>query len=174
VSLFLRVIGITNAALWFGSALALLLIVNPGFSSPAMAEILPVSHSGAAAQILLKRFYEVQYCCGAVAFGHLLLESLYTGKPWGRWVVFLVVGVISLNLFSGNVTQPKLERLHLESYGQRSTPQQRKEANQSFRSWGNLLNFSNFILTLGLWLHLLEVHSPGILTRFTGAGKLGG
>jgi hypothetical protein len=174
VSFFLRLIGITNAALWFGSTLFLELGIMPAFSSGEMAHLLPASHAGAAAQLVWERYFVVQYWCGGVGLAHLVAESLYTGKPWRRWNLYLVLLLLALGIFEGQFVEPRLERLHLEIFGMRSTPQQRQSAKASFRVWENCLLSMNYFLTAGLVLHLLEVNTPGMSTRLAGAGKFRG
>jgi len=174
VFFFLRLIGITNAALWFGSAISVALIVGPAFSSSEMLRILPRSHSGAAAQVVVSQFFVLQYWCGGVALAHLLSESLYAGKPWKRWNVFLVAALFGLQLLSGLVVEPKLQRLHLEIYGIRSTPRQREFAGHSFRLWQGVLQTSNLLVAIGLWGHLWEIGTAKSTAKFVTSGKFRG
>lgn len=162
---FLRLLGITNAAIWFGAAIFLTFGVGPAFFSADMLSILPRSHAGAAAQIVLERYFVLQYWCGGIALAHLSGEWLYAGRPLRRWVLYLVLGLIGLGLEGGLVMQPKLQKLHLEIYGVRSTPQQREQAGKSFKAWHAVAQMANLLVTLGLFVHLLQV------TAFTAPGR---
>lgn len=139
-----------------------------------MLKILPRSHSGAAAQVLLDRYFIVNYWCGGIALGHLLLEWLYAGKPLQRWTPYLVTGLLAVSLFSGLSAKPRLARLHLEIYGRRSTPQQREQAGKSYGAWRRAVRFCNVVLVLGVWVHLWEISRVGTTARFVPAGKFRG
>lgn len=174
MSFFLRLTGITNSAVWFGTTLFFVAAAWPAFSSEEMRRILPLSHSGAAGLLLLDRFFFFQYLCGGIALGHLVLEWLYAGKPLQRWSLFLVAGMLAVSLFSGLSAKPKLSKLHLEIYGRRSTPQQREEAGKSYRAWHGAARVCNVILVLGIWVHLWETSQPGSTSRFVMPGKFRG
>jgi Domain of unknown function (DUF4149) len=161
VSFFLRLTGILNGAVWFGTAVFFMVAVWPGFSSAEMLRILPRSHSGAAAQVILSRYCVLQYCCGIIALGHLVLEWLYAGIPLRRWIVYWVGGLLGLALFSGMVVQPRLARRHLDFYGVRSTPQQRQEASRYLPIWHGLVQVNNGIMVLGLGVYMWQIASAG-------------
>jgi hypothetical protein len=168
VLFFLRLTGITTAALWFGAAVFFSTAIWPAFSSEAMAKILPPSHSGAAAEILLARYFSLQYWLGGVALCHLVLEWLYAGKSLQRYSLYLVVGLLGLSLFNGHVVEPRLRKLHLEIYGRRSTPQQREQASGSFRVWSSVVHVSQLIAVVGLWAYLWDVSSAGKQSQIRG------
>jgi hypothetical protein len=174
VSFFLRLIGILNAAVWFGTAVFFAVAVWPGFFSTDMLRILPLSHSGAAAQVILGRFCILQYWCGGIAVGHLVLERLYAGKPLQRWIVYWVAGLFAVGLFDGLIVRPSLAQIHLEFYGVRSTPRQREQASKSLRLWQELLRLSNAVVVLGLGFYVWESTNAGTGARFVGAVKLRG
>jgi hypothetical protein len=166
VSFFLRLTGILNAAAWFGTAVLFTVAVWPGFDSAQMLKILPRSHAGAAAQVMLERYCIVQYCCGAIALAHFVLEWLYAGKSLQRWIVYWVTGLLGLTLFSGVVVQPRLALRHLEFYGVRSSTQQREQAGRSVRIWEALVQVSNVIAVLGLGVYVWESANAGTGARF--------
>jgi hypothetical protein len=166
VSFFLRILGILNTAVWFGTAVFFTVAVWPGFASAEMLRILPLSHSGAAAQVILERYCWVQYWCGAIALTHLTLEWLYAGKSLQRWIVYGMTGLLGLGLFTGLVLEPKLSRRHLEFYGLRSTPQQREEAGKSLRVLQGLVQVTNVLTMLGLGICIWEISSSGTGPRF--------
>ena len=165
MSFYLRLLGITNAALWFGATAFVVLGAGPAFSSPAMLQILPPSHSGAAAQVLVRHFSVLQYWCGGIALVQLLVSWLYTGTTWKRWSLYLVLGLFALGLLDGQIVQPRLQRMHLELYGRLSTPQQRENAALSSRRWQRAAQASHVAGMLGVWLYLLEISRAGALPR---------
>ena len=174
VSFFLRLTGITNAAVWLGAALFYTAAVSPAFFSSEMLRILPPLHAGAAAQVLAHDFYVLQYWCAAIALAHLVVEWLYAGKPVPRWSAYLVIGLLALALFNGLLAQPRMKRLHLERYGRYSTPQQREKAGQWYGVWQTAVHLVNVCVILGVWVHLWEVSSSGTIARFVGAAKYQG
>jgi hypothetical protein len=174
VSFFLRLIGIANAAIWFGTTIGLLTAVWPAFYSPAMLRILPPSHAGAAAQVVMERFLAVHYGCGVIALAHLAMESAYAGKAWHRWINFLVLGMVALTLATGLWLEPKVKKLHLEQYGMRSTPSQKLAAGQSIRAWQSVMHLAGWLGAIGLWVYLWEISGVGGGVRFVAAAKLRG
>jgi hypothetical protein len=158
VPLFLRLTGITNAALWFGATILWLGAVWPAFSSAEMMKILPPSHAGAAAHIVLDRCLKVQCWCGGIGLAHLLADRLYTGKPWRRGVLILVLGLFALGLFNSVSAAPRLKRLHYEIYGLRSTPVQREQARHSLGVWQGLLRFAGVLEAAGLWAYVWQLN----------------
>lgn len=139
-----------------------------------MLKILPVSHSGAAAQVLLGGYFVLHYWCGGIALVHFLLEWLYAGKSLQRWIVYLIAGILALGLFGGLLIEPKLTRLHMEIYGIRSTPQQREQASRSFRVWKGAMHMANMAAILGLWVYVLETSNALTGARFVSTGKFRG
>jgi hypothetical protein len=139
-----------------------------------MLEILPPAYSGAVAQVVLERFYAVQFWCCGIALSHLLMEWLYAGKPLRHWPTYLVLGLLALSLLSGLIVQPKLKRLHRDVYGVRSTPAQREQGRRSTRLWEGTLQFANFMTVAGLWVYLWRINSGVNSMRFVSAGKLRG
>ena len=171
---YLKFIGITNAAVWLGASLFFICRVEPAFASPEIAAILPPSHAGATAQILLERYFSLHCWCGGLALVHLLGEWLYSGRPLRRWALYLVLGLFGWGLVGSFWLQPKLQKLHLEIYGVRSTPPQRQQASKSFKIWHALNRGTNLAALLGIWVFLLQSAAAGSTPRFLGSGKFRG
>jgi hypothetical protein len=174
VFLFLRVIGVTNAAIWFGSAIFFTVAAGPAFFSEEMLRILPRSHAGAAAQVVLERYFVFHQWCGGIALVHLLTEWLYASKPLARWTLYLVLALFGLGLIGGHYFQPKLQKLHLEIYGMRATEPQREQARKSFKIWHGVAQTTNLFMALGLFAYLLHVTAAGNSSRFVSANKFRG
>lgn len=171
---FLKLVGVTNAAIWLGSSVALVCVVAPAFYSGEMLRLLPVSHAGAAGLIVGSHYHVLHYVCGSIAIAHLTGEWLYTGKRLDRWPTYLVAGLFALALFAGQMVQPKLESRHLEMHGVRSTPQQRERARGAYRSWQAVMYMTNVMMILGLTTYVWQVTSSGITPRFGSTTKLRG
>lgn len=172
--LFLRCSGILIAAAWFGSAVSFVLSVAPAFSSVTMLKLLPVSHAEAASQLVADRFLTAQYLCGLLALAHMIGEKLYTGRPFQRLSLGLVLGLLALALISATWIQPKLKRYHLDMFGTRSTPQQRVHGQRSFAIWNGILTGGSIFMILGLSIHLLQTVASDPSQRFVVGGKFRG
>ena len=169
VSWFLRLAGITNAAVWFGTTVFFVLGVWPTFASVDMSKILPPLHRGAAAYVMMERYFWVQYSCGALAVVHWLVEWLYSGKSLQRWTFYWIVVVLVLELWSGLWVEPKLRRGHLEIYAPRSTAQQRQRASRSLDFWKTAIQISNVVVISGVWAYVWEQSRPAAAPRFVAA-----
>lgn len=171
---FLRLLGVLNAAVWLGAAVAFVCVIGPAFVSSAMRNVLPLSHAGAAELIITKHYFVLEYCCGLIALAHLVAEWLYAGKPIHHWPTYLVAALFTVAVLNGQMVQPKLQRSHLEMYGVRSTPQQRSRATEAFRSWQVALHAANVLMILGLTTYVWQVTSVGITPRYVSATKFRG
>jgi hypothetical protein len=174
VLFFLRCIGIINAAAWLGATLFSCVILAPSLASDSMRAILPPSHAGRAWQIVLERYFVLQYWCGGIAVVHLLAEWLYTGRPLKPWAVYLALGLLGLGLAGGLWLRPKVIKLHLDLYGVRSTPQQRENARHPLRNWERILQASQYLAAIGLLVHLIQTSGPVGAPRFLNGNKFKG
>lgn len=172
--LFLRWLGILTAAAWFGAAVSFALAVGPAFSSDAMLKLLPASHAEAAAQIVADRFLTAQYLCGLLALAHMVGGKLYTGRPIQRASLCLTVGLLGLALISASLFQPKLKKNHLDTFGTRSTPQQRIQGQRWFGIWNFISTSANVVMILGLSVHLLQTVSSEASYRYIAGPKIRG
>lgn len=168
---FLRLVSVTNAALWFGAVVFFTFGAAPGFFSEEMLTLMPRSHAGAAAMVLLKRYYLLQYVCASLAVAHLVAEWLYAGKPLRRATFYLVLGLTALVLCQGIWLQPKLAGLHLAMYGQRSTAEQRLHAQKTFGLWHGTAAVLNLLVAAGLLVHVWRATEPDTPLRLPGSPK---
>lgn len=174
VLVFLRCLGITNAAVWFGAAIFFTAAIAPSFYSRELLGILGEAHAGGAAQIAWERYFALQFWCGGIAVAHLIVERLYTGQLLRHWPVYLVVALFGWALMAGLWLQPKLTRLHVQTYGLMSAPQQRERAQKSYRTLHGMVKGMNAIVILGLFVHLIDVTSSGAPPRLIGTTKFRG
>ena len=116
-------------------------------------------YSGGVAQILFRRYFVVQYVCGAVAMLHLLAEKLYLGRALPRFGSALVLGMLGFGLIGGLWLEPRMEGLRQTRYfGQ--TQEQKETARHSFGLWHGLSQVANLFVISGLLVHLVRVTRP--------------
>lgn len=163
---FLRILGVLNAALWFGASVFFTFFVGPAFFSEAMLNLLGRPHAGAAAQIVLERYFLLQLLCGLVALGHLVGESLYLSRPIFRWSLSLVAAIFILGLVGGYGIQPKLKQLHLQMYAVNTTPAVKETARKAFRLWHGLSWAVNLVALGGITVYLFRIARQGDNSRY--------
>ncbi len=167
----LRFIGLLNAAVWFGAAVFFTVSAGPVAFSQEMKDLLGSKnypyYSAAISQILVGRYYYLQFACGLLALLHLLAEWLYFGKSPARIRFALLIGLVSLSLLGGAWLQPKLKHL-TQQY---TRPEAREAADRSFRTWHNASQMVNWLTVAGLAVYLWRVANPRETTRFVSATK---
>lgn len=171
---FLRFFGLLNAAVWLGGAISFTIALGPAFFSKEMTAIVPAPWNGAAAQIVIHRYFILLNCCGAIALVHLFLETLYSGKAVERLTLGAVVVVLALSLSGGFWLQPKLRTLHVQKYSTQVSKETRVRATRSFKIWHGVSQTMNLIVIGGLLIYLWRISSPPNTTRFTSATKFRG
>jgi hypothetical protein len=163
---FLRFLGVTNAALWFGASVFFTLAVGPAFFSDRMQDLLGRPHAGAAAQLVLERYFLLHQLCGAIALFHLVAEALYLGRMIHRLALTLLLALLALGLIGGYAIQPRLQSLHTAKYHPATTEEDRVQAEVSFRVWHGLSWTLNLILLGGVWVHLMRVTRAPDTSRY--------
>lgn len=171
---FLRFIGLLNAGIWLGAAVSFTIALGPAFFSAEMKSILPPPYNGAAAQIIIKRYFILLYCCGAIALIHLILEKLYSGKAIERLTMGALALAISFGLLGGIWLQPKLRELHLRKYNSGSSVEVRAEADRTFKTWHGVSQTMNLLVMAGLLVYFWRVSSQTNSSRFISSNKFRG
>ena len=161
---FLRIIGVVNAAIWFGSAIFVVIGV-PGIFALAAAKILSKPDAGLAAQSVLARFFILQYGCAAIALGHFFADRFLLGRPARRSTLGLLIALSSLVLLGGFWLQPKLRNLHHTKYWG-TVPAEQNQAAQSFGLWHGVSQIGNLLVIGGLFLYFVRVTDPKESERF--------
>lgn len=164
MSVFLRLVGIVNAAIWFGSAIFFASVVLPVVFSH---EILTLFHentgspfySGAVAQALFARYFALQMICGAIAICHLFAEKLYLGRALPRFGMGLVVALFCLGFIGGFGVAPHMRDLRQTRYFGRTT-EEKERAHHSFDMWHGFSEVVNVFVIVGLFVHLVRVTRP--------------
>jgi hypothetical protein len=172
---FLRFVGLLNAAVWFGAAVFFTFWAGRAPFSPEMQALLgPANYpyfSGAIAQIMIARYFNLQIFCSIVALVHLAAEWLYLGRFPRGFRIGLVLGLCLAVLAGGFWLQPKMKKLHALKY---STSQQvgiRQAADRSFRAWHGVSMTVNLLVVAGLAIHLWFVANPADATRYVSTGR---
>jgi uncharacterized RDD family membrane protein YckC len=164
VSGFLRLVGLINAAIWFGAGLFFAAGILPAIFSNEMRGVFHETaadpyYSGAVAMLLFRRFFILQYVCGAIALLQLLAEKTYQGKPFPRIDGGLVMVLLALGLTGGFWLQPKMEGLRETRYFG-ATPELKEQARHSFGLWHGLSQATNMLILGGLLAHLVRMSRP--------------
>jgi len=170
----LRFVGLLNAAIWLGSGVFFTFGAGPAMFSQDMKQLLGASftpYSGLIAMILIKRFFVLQYLCASIALLHLIAEALYTGRPFERIQLAVVVLLLALALAGGLWLQPKMRALQAIKYSSQATPAQRALADQTFKRWHAASQTANLIVLCGVLFHLWRFARPGPQTRFSSIQK---
>src|SRR5262245_57485721 len=171
----LRLAGILNAAVWFGGAMFFTWVAAPALFSSEMKEVLGPKnypfYSGAVAQIIVARYFVLQYVCGAIAMLHLFFEWMFLGKSLQKFSVGLVLGMASIGLLGGLVLQPRMKHVYGIKYGLTIPADERGQADKTFRMWHGVAAGMNLILLAGLAIHVWRCGSSQNGTRFVSANK---
>ena len=167
----LRFVGVLNAAVWVGATIFFTFVAAPAFFSPEMTQLLGRAYSGAAAQIVVKRYFVFHAACGVIALAHLILEWLYSGRPLHRWVLYLLIGILGGALLGDLALQPKMKRLHYVMYARGVTPAQQAQARSTFGWLHGLSQMENLAVLAGLLAYFWQVNHPHSPVRLFGTGK---
>ncbi len=171
---FLRFIGIINAAIWFGALIFFTAVVGPAFFSDDMTKLLGKIYSGAAAQIVLDRYFLFQTWSLAIALVHLFVEWLYTGRPWNRIALTLLAIFLGLNIFATRYAVPRMKHLHLVMYAVQSTPAERAQAKKTFGTMHGISQILNIVVIAGALYNLWQITQGSSAVRFGAGSKFRG
>ena len=163
---FLRVVGVLNASIWLGASVFFTFFVGPAFFSDAMITLLSRPYAGAAAQIVLERYYTLHLLCGLIAVGHLVGESLYLGRPLLRWSLSLLAAILVLGLVGGMGIQPRLQQLHRVMVTAAVPEAERAQAQRSFRIWHGVSQAVNLLAMGGVTVYVLRITRQGDNSRY--------
>ena len=93
---FLRFLGLLNAGVWLGAGIFFTFFAGAVPFSYEMRKLLGETNypyfSGAIAQLLIAKYFQLQLLCGVVAFVHLATEWLYLGKTPRKLSFAVLVG----------------------------------------------------------------------------------
>jgi hypothetical protein len=159
-----------NAAVWLGTAIFFTFGAEPACFSADMRASLGVPaasyYPGAAAGVIMSRYYHITLACGVVALLHFLAEWFYMGRPRRKFSLGLVAALFAFTLIGGNAIQPSLVRLNHAQYAAKSQPADRESAGKSFHIVSALGVALNILTIGGLVLYVWRVSSPSDTLRF--------
>jgi hypothetical protein len=169
----LRLVGLCNAAIWFGAGIFLTCSVDPAANSQEMKALLGAKNfpyfSVAIGQMFASRYFHLFLFCSVVSLLHLLAEWLYLGRNPQRFWTLLLIGLVCGGLVQACWVQPKLKQIHLVEF---TRPQLREETARNFKFWQGVSEVINVLLLAGLGSYLWRVAHPPDTTRFVGTPKL--
>jgi hypothetical protein len=173
VILLLRFIGVVNAAVWFGAAIFFTFVVAPAFFTTEMKTLLGDAYSGLVAQMVLHRYFILNYWCTGIGLVHFLAEWVYLGRSLQRWLLGLLITMLTFSLIGGLWLQPKLRRLHQIKYGRAElfTSEQRAEATRLFRIWHGVSQVINLLMLGGLGVYYWRTVHASDTARFVSTNK---
>lgn len=154
---FLRIVGVMNAAVWFGAAIFFNFLIAPLFSSPEALSVLSWKLSGWLAQGALERYFQLNLWCAGIGLLHLVAECVYLGRPLSRLHLFLLAGLLCLTLAGSYGLQPQLQKLHIARYHQRSSPQEIQQATRGYGAWNGVTQFLNYLALAGILVYFWQV-----------------
>ena len=150
-------VGVLNAAVWLGASVFFTFIAGPAFFSEDMLAVLGRPHAGAAAQVVLARYFLVHEVCALLALTHLILEGLYLGRPIWRWTLALLAALLLLVCIGDYGIQPKLHSLHRAMYRPGAPAAVQQMAGRSFRGWHGVSQVLNLIVVAGVFGYYLRL-----------------
>jgi uncharacterized membrane protein len=171
VVVFLRFLGVLNAAVWFGAVIFFTFAVGPAFFSDAMLSLLGRPHAGAAAQIVLERYFGLQQWCAGLALAHLIAEWLYVGRPFQRLTLLLLMFLFTVGIVGGYVLQPRMKELHLKMHAAQLPAEEKGASARSFRILHGTSMVLNLFVMGGVLVYVWQVTRPANNTRFTSVNR---
>lgn len=168
---FLRFVGVINAAVWFGGLVFFTLSVGPAFFSDEMIRLLTRPYAGAAAQIILERYFTLQTWCAGIALAHLIAEWLYSGRPFQRFTLLLLMALFVCGVVGGFLLIPKMKQLHLKIYAVQTTPEVKAAAKRSFGILHGASMGMNLLVISGVLVYLWQVTKPANVPRFSSGAR---
>jgi hypothetical protein len=168
----LRLIGLLNAAVWFGAAFFFLFGASPAANSRDMQQLLGARnfpfYSVAIDQLLAVHYYHLFLACSLVAILHLAAEWLYLGRRPTRMTLGLLTALLLMGTVELSVVQPRLRAAHRLQYTRADL---RQAAGRDFRIWHGVSQTIQVCLVGGLAVYLWRVGTPDNSARFVNAGK---
>lgn len=176
--LFLRFIGVMNAAIWFGSAVFILVAAPVFFSDAVQSTPMGKFWPGVMVQFVFERYFHLHCVCGAIAIVQQLAEWVYLGRTLQRWVMILLGCLMLVGLLEGLILEPRLRSLNLTKHGftekytvGRFTANERLQAEATFRTWHGVSRVVNLFVLAGLGVFLWKSVHAGDNPRFISATK---
>lgn len=163
---FLRIVGVMNAAVWFGAAVFYNFLIAPLFSNPEILGVFTWKYSGWIAQFALEKHFELHLWCAGIALLHLVAECVYLGRPLSRFHLFLLAGLLCVTLLGNFWLQPKLSELHTTRFHRQTPPLEAQQAARGFAAWNGVTQFLDYLALAGIMIYLWQVTGLNVQNRF--------
>ncbi len=175
---FLRLVGLINAAIWFGAAVFFAFAAAPVATSEAMGSLLGPRNfpyfSVSVYHLIAGKYYALHLICSVIALMHMATEWVYLGKnPRRVWVVMLL-GLTLLGGLEDFILQSHLKDLHRTAFVARVRPDQREAARRAYTAWNVMSRSFQFIMVGCLGVYLWRTANPPDPARFVPAAKFRG
>jgi hypothetical protein len=175
VIVLLRLVGVMNAAVWFGAGVFVTFVAAPVFFTPTLKNNIGEVWPGVIALMIFERFFVLQYICSIVALVHMFAEWLYLGKALNRLTTSVLVGLFVIVFAGGLWLTPRLKHLHEVKYGYSrgatTTQAQRDQAGKNFRTLHGMARTFDILGLCGLAIYIFRLTTPPNGPRFSPANK---
>jgi hypothetical protein len=101
----------------------------------------------------------------------LIAEWLYSGRPFHRLTLILLMTLFTLGIIGGYVVQPRMKELHLRMYAVQTTPEVKAAAKRSFGILHGTAMVMNLLVIGGVLVYLWQVTKPVNTARFTSVNR---
>ncbi len=153
----LRILGIANAALWFGATLLFLVCIRSGFQSAEMIKLLPGPFSEAAMHVLLSPYLNVVFLCSLVAVFQMWAIQWYQGRPIFHLRLSVLVSLILLSSFLKWGVFPAMQKQHIRAHQTSASNEDQRKGAKAYRSWKTGFYFIHLMILGGSLSHLLYI-----------------
>jgi hypothetical protein len=153
----LRIIGIANAALWFGATLLFLICIRSGFQSSEMIELFPGPFSAAAMHILLKHYLNVIFACSLIAALQMWAIHWYQGRPIFQLRISILAALILLSALLKWGIFPTMQTQHISAHQTGASAEDQRKSAKAYRTWKTGFYFIHLIILGGSLSHLLYI-----------------
>jgi hypothetical protein len=167
----IRFIGILNAAIWLGSAVAFTVVVGPAFFSSEMLGIFQREHAARAVEVVIADLYLFHMICAGVALLHLAVEYFQQPHWPSRFHVGLLTVLLGLNLTASLWLLPTMQQLEAIRYSDQTTEEEKADAKQRFAFWHGTSQVVNLGVLAALGFHLWRLTRPPQKPRFSSFTK---
>lgn len=164
---FLRLAGLTTAAVWLGGTVFFMLAMDPLLGSSEWIRLLGPLHAGEVSVQGIERFHLFMVLGAGLALVHLLAEWLYSGRNLDVRLLALLLVLLALGSTGRLYLAPKCRQANLKAYLGPDRQVQRqalsagqKQAEQSLAVWHGVLVVVHVIALSGVVLYFLYQASP--------------
>lgn len=163
----LRFLTLLNAAVWIGTGIFFTFLVGPAFFSQEVAAFLPRPYVERLAEIMVGRYYLVFLGCAIASMVLVVADYLHTGRLPAAGSLVVLLLLLGVAITSQFWLVPKLNTLHRVKYSSVATPEQKLEAQESFRRFHGLSQGGNLMGLIALGFYFWGVSRPLFSPRYS-------